>query len=68
MSLLDLPNEIWIKIFSNLDQRELLNVSLVSKKARELALHPALWTKLQLHLDELNGCNLETYQGCNFVA
>jgi hypothetical protein len=44
MSLLDLPNEIWMKIFSNLNQRELLNVSLVSKRVKELALDPATAT------------------------
>jgi hypothetical protein len=38
MSLLGLPNEIWIKILSNLDTKELLIVSLVSNKGKELAL------------------------------
>jgi hypothetical protein len=68
MSLLDLPNEIWMKIFSNLNQRELLNVSLVSKRVKELALDPVLWTELQLHLNRFNGYNLEIYQGCDFLT
>jgi hypothetical protein len=48
MKLLGLPNEIWIKILANLKQKELLNTSLVSKKLRELALDPVLWTVLRL--------------------
>jgi hypothetical protein len=36
-SLAGLPNEVWIKILENLRFRDLLPVSLVSKKARELA-------------------------------
>jgi hypothetical protein len=58
--LLDLPNEIWLNILSNLRsenksgfrpshvfKRDLLNTSLVSKKLRELALDPVLWTELE---------------------
>jgi hypothetical protein len=50
MKLLGLPNEILLKIFSNLNQRELLKTSLVSKKMKEVALDPALWTELKLTL------------------
>jgi hypothetical protein len=74
MNLLGLPNEILIKIISNLHKEgsfctlvaemDLLNVSLVSKKMRELALDPVLWTKLILD-DSGRGraFNLETCQG-----
>jgi hypothetical protein len=48
MKLLGLPNEIWIKILSNLKQKELINASLISKKVKELALDPVLWTNLEL--------------------
>jgi hypothetical protein len=59
-NLLGLPNEIWIKILSNLcpentfksshvSMTNLLNASLVSKKLRELALDPVLWTELALN-------------------
>jgi hypothetical protein len=40
MKFLDLPDEILLKIFSNLDQKELLNVTLVSKNVKELAFDP----------------------------
>jgi hypothetical protein len=64
MNLLDFPNEIWIRILSNLDQKDLLNVSLVSKKVKELALDPVLWTNLNLrHMDD--GPGLDIYAGRN---
>jgi hypothetical protein len=69
MKLLGLPNEIWIKILANLKQRELLNTSLVSKKLRELALDPALWTELVLedYIEGKHGVafNQERCQGRN---
>jgi hypothetical protein len=72
MSLLGLPNEIWIKILSNLDTKELLIVSLVSNKGKELALHPALWTELDLTLHwkcpafrRLPTVTKDVYQGCD---
>jgi hypothetical protein len=56
MDLLVLPNEVWIKILSILDREErvgilcppqfskteLLNFSLVSKKAKQLAMDPGM--------------------------
>jgi hypothetical protein len=51
MKVLRLPNEIWFKILSNLDQKELLNASLVSKRFKELVLDPVLWTELDLILN-----------------
>jgi hypothetical protein len=66
MKLLDLPNEILVKIFSNLNQKELLHVSLVSKKVKELAFNPVLWTELKFghrsHREE-DTRNLEKCQG-----
>jgi hypothetical protein len=44
----NLPNEVWINVLGNLKIEDLFNVSLVSKKARELALDPLLWTELDL--------------------
>jgi hypothetical protein len=62
MKLLDLPNEIWIKILSNIDQNDLLNLSLVSKKVKELVLDPALWTNLKIRrLYHISG--LDIYKG-----
>jgi hypothetical protein len=65
MKLLDLPNEIWIKILSNFDQKDLLNVSLVSKKVKELSLDPVLWTNLKLRRldDGYSTDGLNIYKG-----
>jgi hypothetical protein len=61
MKVLRLPNEIWFKILSNLDQKELLNASLVSKRFKELVLDPVLWTELDLILN-LNILLWDEYQ------
>jgi hypothetical protein len=67
MELLNLPNEILVKILSNLNQKELLNVSLVSKKVKELAFNPVLWTEIKFdylhdHRITLQTCTLERCQ------
>jgi hypothetical protein len=41
-----LPNEILMKIFSNLNQRELLNVARVSRSWNILSYDPLQWTRL----------------------
>jgi hypothetical protein len=61
MKLLGLPNEVWIRILGKSHQKDLLNASLVSKKLRELALDPALWTRLDLR--DRGGLDLDIYKG-----
>jgi hypothetical protein len=61
MNLLDLPNEIWIKILSSFDQKDLFNVLLVSTKVKELALDPALWTNLNFRYSD-NGPGRDIYE------
>jgi hypothetical protein len=64
MKFLDLPNDILLKILSNLNQKELLNVTLVSKNVNKLALDPVLWTTLTLNYENAQGrrVNLEIYE------
>ena len=62
----NIPRELWLTILKNLSQKELLNVSLVSKEFYSLAMDPVLWRSVELKLGQhrMLGLQLNLLERC----
>ena len=60
MSLLELPDEMILKIFSSLDLEDLLNCAKTSKRLRNISQDFTLWSSLNLYFATIP-CELIEY-------
>ena len=66
----DLPNEIILKIFKNLDVKDLLRCGQMSKRVRAISMDESLWEKINLLFKKvpIGFLGLAIRNGCKYLS
>ena len=70
LQLEDLPNEILMKIFKNLDVKDLLRCGQMSKRIRAISMDESLWEKINLLFKKvpIGFLGLVLRNGCKYLS
>ena len=70
LQLEDLPNEILLKIFKNLDVKDIFRCGQMSKRVRAISMDESLWEKINLLFKKvpIGFLGLAVTNGCKYLS